>query len=65
MNENEFEADGVIYSAQPAVRGDADGLIGCDGCAVSYRLCTEGQRPKCNRGDRLDGKDVIFVEKHP
>ena len=63
MDENEFYINGVKYSAVEAKRSSHDNLIGCDGCELERLECPLLSRPKCNKGDRLDGRDVIFVEK--
>ena len=65
MNDNEFYINGVKYSAVEATRSKHDNLISCDGCELERFECSMLRRPKCNKGDRLDGRDVIFVEKHP
>ena len=65
MDENEFEVGGVIYVAKPAKLNVAHNMVGCDGCAIEYSICSDGPRPQCNKIYRTDARDVIFVEKHP
>ena len=62
MNENEFEYKGVTYVAVDATR-DEDGLICCDGCAMSGVDVRDCFTVKCSSFDRKDNRNVIFVEK--
>lgn len=64
MSEKFFAYCGVALQAVTASKG-SDGLIGCDGCYFyeSNRDCQYIERPRCNKGDRIDGIDVIFVEE--
>lgn len=56
MNENEFDYGGKHYEAIPS-----NGAL-CNGCQMnSARLCSTA--PSCSAATRLDGRDVIFVEK--
>lgn len=58
MDENEFESNGSMFYAK---HNDSDN---CDGCAfLSGRECSEFSAP-CEGCKRVDGKNVIFVEKH-
>lgn len=55
MDENEFEIDGKVYVAVPD-----DGEFFCSGCAFESYTCPEIE---CRPKHRLDGRNVIFVEK--
>lgn len=58
-NENEFELDGVLYVAR-------EGGFNCYGCAFldDDERCVES--PSCRKSHgRMDGRNVIFVEKRP
>lgn len=55
-NENEFEFEGKVYVA---LRTDVDNCIGCE---MRHLPCYKVA--KCARNERVDGVDVIFVEKH-
>lgn len=57
-NENEFEFMGVAYKA-------VDSASNCDGCSFSERAIPCISAPDCRRSYRDDGRNVIFVEKHP
>ena len=62
MDENEFEFEGVNL-----VAAIAEGVSGCDGCYFDDKgdSCSTANRPFCYKFYRLDGRNVIFVEKHP
>lgn len=62
MDENEFELDGVAYVAGSNKKGV------CYGCAffnglIKPRCLESGVVPECAGDFRVDGQDVIFVEK--
>lgn len=59
MSENKFNIGGVAYIATRCDGG------GCDGCAFSYFDSRCVSAPPCAKEQRKDGRDVIFVEKHP
>lgn len=62
MNENEFSYRGKTYIA---VEDEAD--YTCRGCALArmncYKLMGIGKIPPCRSAYRLDGNNVVFVEK--
>lgn len=62
MNENEFEYNGVIYSAAPACKNEFGAL--CEGCAFDDHFkkapCADID---CEAYERADNRNVIFVEK--
>lgn len=57
--ENKFKHDGLWYIAV-----EQDGCRNCDfcaintGCVLDQTFCTV---PACNKGDRKDNRNVIFV----
>lgn len=56
MDENEFEFNGLTYVAKC---GDD-----CSGCSMDADdTCYAA--PRCASSERKDGREVIFVEKHP
>lgn len=57
MNENEFEFEGKTYVA---LRTDIDDCVGCE---MQHLPCYKVA--KCSKNERVDGFDVIFVEKQP
>ena len=58
-NENEFELGGKIYESE-------DAKYHCSGCEIFNCSSDLDERmPPCHRMDRKDGRQVIFVEKHP
>lgn len=58
-NESEIEIDGVKYFSTKTFGA------GCDDCSfLSDEKCMEPTAP-CMPWQRGDGRDVIFVEKHP
>lgn len=57
MDENEFEIDGNVYVAEPE-----GGDFFCGGCAFESSSCPAME---CRSRLRKDGRNVIFVEKHP
>ena len=59
MDENEFEYEGKTYVTAPD-----DGEFFCGGCAFESSRCI-GIIPECRPRFRIDGRNVIFVEKHP
>ena len=64
MDVNEFEIDGKVYVTAPD-----DGEFFCDGCSFDwgegYCGAWSDEIPRCSKVSRMDGRDVIFVEKHP
>lgn len=66
-NENEFEFLDQTYQAK-----EVDLSSGCNGCEIwtisngcLANTLTEEIFPPCDQGYRADGRNVIFVEKHP
>lgn len=55
MDENEFEYDGKVYVTAPD-----DGEFFCNGCAFESYSCPDAE---CRPKHRVDGRNVIFVEK--
>ena len=67
MDENEFEFCGDTYQAIEVPLSN-----GCKGCGIwtqthgcAANLFKVGSIPDCDPGYRIDGRNVIFVEKHP
>lgn len=60
MDENEFEIEGVVYMAEDARVGGS-----CNGCAFFVPMTWCGRPNSCSQGTRIDGRNVIFVEKQP
>lgn len=56
MDENEFEIDGTHYIAVDGGNDD------CTGCAFA-RSSACHTAPCCWPSQRIDGRDVIFVER--
>jgi len=60
MDENEFEFDGNKYVAK-----ESSGK--CDGCSFNGDggdcEAWSDEIPRCAKVSRMDGRDVIFVEK--
>ena len=59
MSENKFNIGGVVYIAAKCE------TRGCDKCAFSYFDIRCVATPPCAKEQRKDGKEVIFIEKHP
>lgn len=62
MDENDFEFRGDNFRAI-----DAKHFFGCMHCSFYMMPCTRfiknGNIPPCQDWKRIDGRDVIFVEK--
>lgn len=56
MDENEFEFEGFTYIAVDGAQDD------CEGCTF-LRSGACHRIPYCYPSQRVDGRDVIFVEK--
>lgn len=63
MNENEFEYNGVAYSAAPACKNEFGAL--CEGCAFDHFENAPCADIDCDADERADNHDAIFVEKRP
>ena len=61
MNENEFEYNGVMYSAAPACKNEFGAL--CEGCAFDHFEKAPCCSICCDADERNDQCSVIFVEK--
>lgn len=63
MKEDEFETGGRLYQSVEK----SWSMERCGYCAFSNDLqCIDDQDiPNCDKLYRIDGIDVIFVEKHP
>jgi hypothetical protein len=60
MDENEFELNGIQYVAVEDIYNE-----GCDSCSFNIQNTGCAFAPTCFEDERIDGRDVIFVEKHP
>ena len=68
MDENEFELNGIQYVSVEDIYNE-----GCDSCSFNIQNtgcafappCFEAFAPPCLEDERIDGRGVIFVEKHP
>lgn len=60
MDEDEFELNGIQYVAVEDIYNE-----GCDSCSFNIQNTGCAFAPTCFEGERIDGRDVIFVEKHP
>jgi len=58
MDDNEFELNGVKYYAVEDVDNE-----GCDSCSFNMPGTGCAFAPPCVEDERIDGRDVIFLEK--
>lgn len=61
VNEDGIERDGNVYVAVDEDNDDFD--CKCHGCAFIAYSFSECDGIKCRNYERIDGRDVIFVEK--